>query len=173
MSATLTGEVDELKSVVLRNPVTIKLSDAQSAGGGASGASAAGGGLTQYSIRTTEDDKFLLIYVILKLKLVKGKVLVFVNDTDRGYRLKLFLERFGIRSGVLNAELPFNSRYHAVQEFNRGVFNYLIATDESGLEGLEKDEDDEESEVEGERKQSKSQRESLSTRAELWYKGTH
>jgi ATP-dependent RNA helicase DDX56/DBP9 len=60
-----------------------------------------------------------------------------------------------------------------VQEFNRGVFNYLIATDESGLEGLEKDEDDEESEVEGERKQSKSQRESLSTRAELWYKGTH
>ena len=30
------------------------------------------------------------------------------------------------------------SRYHAVQEFNRGVFNYLIATDESGLEGIEK-----------------------------------
>lgn len=34
-------------------------------------------------------------------------------------------------------------RYHAVQEFNRGVFNYLIATDESGLEGIEKDSDDE------------------------------
>lgn len=66
--------------------------------------------MTQYVIKTNEDDKFLLAYVILKLKLVKGKILIFVNDTDRGYRLKLFLEKFGIRSGVLNAELPFNSR---------------------------------------------------------------
>lgn len=39
-------------------------------------------------------------------------------------------------------------RYHAVQEFNRGVFNYLIATDESGLEGIEKDSDDEASDNE-------------------------
>lgn len=104
MSATLTEEVDELKSVVLRNPVTVKLSDSESTRDGATNK------LTQYVVRTTEDDKFLLIYVILKLKLVKGKILIFVNDTDRGYRLKLFLEKFGIRAGVLNAELPFNSR---------------------------------------------------------------
>lgn len=52
----------------------------------------------------------MLLYVILKLKLIKGKCLIFVNDTDRGYRVKLFLEKFGIKSGVLNAELPFNSR---------------------------------------------------------------
>ena len=90
--------------------------------------------------RCTEEDKFLLIYVLLKLKLIKGKVLVFVNDVDRSYRLKLFLEKFGIKSGVLNAELPFNSRYHAVQEFNRGVFEYLIATDDSGVEGNDRDE---------------------------------
>lgn len=105
MSATLTEEVDELKSVVLRNPVTVKLSDSESTRDGAVNK------LTQYVVRTTEDDKFLLIYVILKLKLVKGKILIFVNDTDRGYRLKLFLEKFGIRAGVLNAELPFNSRW--------------------------------------------------------------
>lgn len=60
--------------------------------------------------RCSEEDKFLLIYVILKLRLIKGKCLIFVNDTDRGYRVKLFLEKFGIKSGVLNAELPFNSR---------------------------------------------------------------
>lgn len=58
----------------------------------------------------SEEDKFLLLYVILKLKLIKGKCLIFVNDTDRGYRVKLFLEKFGIKSGVLNSELPFNSR---------------------------------------------------------------
>lgn len=45
-------------------------------------------------------------------------------------------------------DLSFSCRYHAVQEFNRGVFNYLIATDESGLEGIEKDSDDEESDTE-------------------------
>lgn len=53
----------------------------------------------------------MLLYVILKLKLIKGKCLIFVNDTDRGYRVKLFLEKYGIKSGVLNAELPFNSRW--------------------------------------------------------------
>jgi ATP-dependent RNA helicase DDX56/DBP9 len=107
MSATLTGEVDELKSVVLRNPALVKLADTSSSSAGGAGSE---GKLTQYIIRTSEDEKFLLAYVILKLKLVKGKILIFVNDTDRGYRLKLFLEKFGIRSGVLNAELPFNSR---------------------------------------------------------------
>lgn len=95
--------------------------------------------LSQYFVHCGEEEKFLLLYVLLKLKLVKGKCLIFVNDTDRGYRVKLFLEKFGIKSGVLNSELPFNSRYHAVQEFNRGVFDYLIATDESGLEGHDRD----------------------------------
>jgi len=46
----------------------------------------------------------------LRLKLLKGKVLIFVNDVERSYRLKLFLEKFGIKSGVLDGEMPFNSR---------------------------------------------------------------
>ncbi|KAM0750820.1 DEAD-domain-containing protein [Meredithblackwellia eburnea MCA 4105] len=129
MSATMTGEVEELKGVLLRNPVILKLEDDQDELAN----------LSQFKVRCSEEDKFLLLYVILKLKLIKGKCLIFVNDTDRGYRVKLFLEKFGIKSGVLNSELPFNSRYHAVQEFNRGVFDYLIATDESGLEGHDRD----------------------------------
>ncbi|KAL8278607.1 hypothetical protein RQP46_008899 [Phenoliferia psychrophenolica] len=129
MSATMTGEVEELKGVVLRNPVILKLEDDEDELAN----------LSQYLVRCSEEDKFLLLYVILKLRLIKGKCLIFVNDTDRGYRVKLFLEKFGIKSGVLNSELPFNSRYHAVQEFNRGVFDYLIATDESGLEGHDRD----------------------------------
>ncbi|KAK4055802.1 ATP-dependent DNA/RNA helicase [Microbotryomycetes sp. JL221] len=130
MSATMTGEVDELKGILLKNPIMLKLEEDKDELAN----------LSQYCVRCSEEDKFLLIYVILKLRLIKGKCLIFVNDTDRGYRLKLFLEKFGIKSGVLNAELPFNSRYHAVQEFNHGVFDYLIATDESGLEGNDRDE---------------------------------
>src|SRR5882757_10453248 len=62
------------------------------------------------SSRCNETDKFLLVYVILKLKLIKGKCILFVNEVDRCYRLKLFLEQFSIKSCVLNSELPLNSR---------------------------------------------------------------
>ena len=60
--------------------------------------------------RCSEVDKFLLTYVVLKLKLIRGKCIIFVNDVDRSYRLKLFLEQFSIKSCVLNSELPLNSR---------------------------------------------------------------
>lgn len=122
MSATMTSEVAELKALVLRNPEVLYVKESLNELAN----------LTQFSIKVpNEQDKFLLIYVIFRLKLIKGKGLVFVNSTDKSYQLKLFLEKFGIRSGVLNSELPFNSRYHAVEEFNKGVFDYLIATDES------------------------------------------
>jgi ATP-dependent RNA helicase DDX56/DBP9 len=57
-------------------------------------------------------------------------------------RVKLFLERFSIKSAVLNSELPQNSRYHAVQQFNKGVFDLLIASDEN-VKGEAEDDDDE------------------------------
>jgi len=89
--------------------------------------------------RCAEDEKFLLIYVIFKLKLIKGKCIVFVGEIDRCYRLKLFLEQFGIRSCVLNSELPVNSRLHIVEEFNKGVYDIIIATDENEVVGDEED----------------------------------
>lgn len=78
-----------------------------------------------------------MIYVILKLKLIKGKCIVFVADIDRGYRLKLFLEQFGTRSCVLNSELPINSRIHVVEEFNKNVYEIIIATDDNEILGEE------------------------------------
>lgn len=87
--------------------------------------------LTQHYTLTSERDKFLLIYVLLKLKLIRGKSIVFVNDVERGYRVKLFLEQFGVKTCVVNSELPLASRYHVVEEFNRGVYDVVVATDES------------------------------------------
>jgi hypothetical protein len=60
-------------------------------------------------------DKLLHTMVLLKLGLARKKVLLFVNSIDAGFRLRLFLEAFGIRSAVLNAELPLNSRHHILQ----------------------------------------------------------
>ena len=49
------------------------------------------------------------------MKSNQGKGLFFVNETESSYRLKLFLEQFHVRSAVLNAELPLNSRLHILQ----------------------------------------------------------
>ncbi|KAF8909306.1 P-loop containing nucleoside triphosphate hydrolase protein [Gymnopilus junonius] len=139
MSATMTEDVELLKGLTLRNPAILKLEEGEDEAAL----------LSQYAVRCSEVDKFLLIYVVLKLKLIRGKCIIFVNDVDRSYRVKLFLEQFSIKSCVLNSELPLNSRYHVVQEFNKGVYDYIIATDESGpnendIEEKEKEEEEEE-----------------------------
>lgn len=41
-------------------------------------------------------------------------------------------------------------RYHVVQEFNKGVYDYIIATDESGGKGEEDSEEEEDTDDEGE-----------------------
>jgi len=72
---------------------------------------------------------------------VRGKSLVFVAGTNRCYKLKLFLKQFGIAAIVLSSELAASSRHNAVQQFNRGKFDVLIANDKADLdEEVAKDE---------------------------------
>ncbi|XP_062384115.1 probable ATP-dependent RNA helicase DDX56 [Sardina pilchardus] len=125
MSATLNEDVQALKELVLHNPVTLKLQGSQLPDSSQ---------LQQYSVKCDEEDKFLLIYTLLKLRLVRGKTLLFVGTVDRCYRLKLFLEQFSIPACVLNSELPVHSRCHIISQFNQGFYDYIIATDEQGLE---------------------------------------
>ncbi|KAI3718811.1 hypothetical protein L6452_19695 [Arctium lappa] len=70
----------------------------------------------QFWIQCSDRDKLLHILALLKLDLVQKKVLIFTNTIDTGFRLKLFLEQFGIKSAVLNAELPINSRVHILED---------------------------------------------------------
>ncbi|KAK6348336.1 ATP-dependent DNA/RNA helicase [Orbilia javanica] len=139
MSATLTDDVEGLQKLFCRHPFVYK-PDAKEEDG-------AGEAVKQFYISTGEDTKFLLLYVIFKLKLIKGKSIIFVADVDRCYRLRLFLEQFGIRACVLNSELPVNSRLHIVQEFNKNVYEIIIATDENEIMGDEDEEDDDEEEA--------------------------
>ena len=125
ISATLSTDLDTLRGLFCQDPSIIDLQET------ASEASA----VKQYTVRCSEDDKFLLIYVILKLKLINGKCILFVGDIDRSYRVKLFLEQFGVKSCVLNSELPINSRIHVVEEFNKGVYDIIIASDEHEVLG--------------------------------------
>ena len=146
ISATLSPELNSLKKIVLHSPVVLKLEQDEKA--------AKKGRLTQFYLGLPKKDKNLVIYVFLKLGLLKGKGIFFVNSTDAGYRLKLFLEQFHIRSSVLNAELPFRSRLNIIEQFNVGNFDYLIATDEStdAKDNKEKDDPDSDEEMEAKKK---------------------
>jgi ATP-dependent RNA helicase DDX56/DBP9 len=62
-----------------------------------------------------------VVLALLRLGLLHKRVLLFVNSIDAGFRLRLFLESFGLRAAVLNAELPVNSRHHILQVCPRSV----------------------------------------------------
>eukprot|EP00986_Skeletonema_menzelii_P000578 scaffold160_cov157-Skeletonema_menzelii.AAC.35 len=151
MSATLSPELNKLKHVVLHSPAVLKLeeddeNDAEN--------NVKDGNLLQFYLDLPSKDKFLVLYVFVKLGLLKGKGLFFVNTIDGGYRLKLFLEQFHIRSAVLNAELPLRSRLNIIEHFNVGNFDYLIATDEAtDVSGKSQTEDENEA---GKKKSKKS-----------------
>lgn len=90
-----------------------------------------------YGFRCTPDEKFLILYAVLRLRTGGRRSLVFVNSIDHGYKVKLFLDNFGIRAAVLNSELPATSRAHILSSYNRGVCDILIATDEALIDQTE------------------------------------
>ena len=122
VSATISEDLDQLRRVILHRPAILRLKEAESAEQGK---------LVQYYVKIGPHDKELLLYALLKLGLIKGKTIFFVNSVKQCYRFKLLLDLFDVRSAVLNAELPVNSRINIMSHFNRGSFDHLIATDES------------------------------------------
>ncbi|XP_053609878.1 probable ATP-dependent RNA helicase DDX56 [Plodia interpunctella] len=124
-SATLSDDVLSLKKIVLRNPVTLKLEEPELAPSSQ---------LQHYHLFAEEDDKAAILYALLKLNLIRGKSIIFVRTVDRCYKLKLYLEQFKIASCVLNSELPAAVRCLSVDQFNRGRYQIIIASDEKALE---------------------------------------
>uniref|UniRef100_A0A0C9QRP3 RNA helicase n=1 Tax=Fopius arisanus TaxID=64838 RepID=A0A0C9QRP3_9HYME len=124
-SATLSEDVLTLKKLVLHNPATLKLQEAPLAPPSQ---------LAHYSLAAEENDKSAILYSLIKLHLIRGKTIIFVNTVDRCYKLKLFLEQFGIPTCVLNSELPASSRCRAVTQFNSGTYDIIIASDEKALD---------------------------------------
>ena len=147
MSATTSDDVDRLTKLVLQSPESLDLlATSTGAGDGddPNGDVQAGGAASEIEHRRIDlppgcasggphqevNEKLLHLLTLLRLALVPRKVLIFVNSIDTGMRVRLFLDAFGLRCSVLSADLPLNSRHHILQEFNRGLFDYLIATDD-------------------------------------------
>ncbi|CAH2006308.1 unnamed protein product [Acanthoscelides obtectus] len=132
-SATLSNDVKNLKSLILHNPVTLKLEEPDLAPASQ---------LTHYHLYAEEMDKAAILCSLLKLHLIRGKTIIFVNTVDKCYKIKLFLEQFAIPTCVLNSELPAAIRCHSVNQFNQGIYDIIVASDEKSLEdpGTKKEE---------------------------------
>ena len=72
MSATLSADLEELKRTVLHTPAVLKLEEGSS-----------DGHLTQLFVEVGKYDKYLLLYALMKLSLIRGKAIFFVNDVER------------------------------------------------------------------------------------------
>jgi ATP-dependent RNA helicase DDX56/DBP9 len=148
MSATSSADVDRLTKLVLHAPVSLDLLGAAGgAGNGDADAAAAAGAAAEIAHFRLDlpaacagapaaemTERLLHLLALLKLGLVPRKVLVFVNSADAGMRARLFLDAFGVRAAALHGEQPLNSRHHLLAEFNRGLFDFLIATDDAAAD---------------------------------------
>ncbi|KAK9879462.1 hypothetical protein WA026_006533 [Henosepilachna vigintioctopunctata] len=124
-SATLSEDVNKLKTLVLHNPVILKLEEPELAPASQ---------LSHYHMLAEEMDKATILYSLLKLHLIRGKTIIFVNTVDKCYKIKLYLEQFRIPTCVLNSELPAAIRCHSVYQFNQGVYDIIVASDEKSLD---------------------------------------
>jgi ATP-dependent RNA helicase DDX56/DBP9 len=144
MSATTSDDVDRLTKLVLQSPESLDLLASSTNDDDTNNLHETGGAAAEIEHRRIDlppgcasggphqevNEKLLHLLTLLRLALVPRKVLIFVNSIDTGMRVRLFLDAFGLRCSVLSADLPLNSRHHILQEFNRGLFDYLIATDD-------------------------------------------
>lgn len=139
-SATTSDDVDKLTKLMLQNPVTLDIRNQTTVSDGVydqsegfdidhkeivlPSSSGSPGSVAEMT------ERLLRLLTLLKFGLVQNKVLIFVNSADSGMRTRLFLDAFGIRCSAIHAEMPLNTRNHVLQQFNRGLFDYLIATDD-------------------------------------------
>ena len=76
-----------------------------------------------------DSDRFLITYTLLKLAIVQGKTIIYTNSAEDGYRLHLYLARFGLNSEVLCYEHPKSSRHLVISHFVGRATDLLIVID--------------------------------------------
>jgi ATP-dependent RNA helicase DDX56/DBP9 len=91
--------------------------------------------LKQFSFLSSKGTRISSLYVFLKLGLLR-KGLFFVNSTDAGYRLKLFLEQLVFELPSCRGTSISNSSQPVLISSTCWSFDYLIATDASTVHWL-------------------------------------
>lgn len=77
VSATMSDDVTDIKNIILHNPVILKLEEPDLVPESQ---------LSHQRIVAEENDKPAILYALLKLRLIRGKNVIFVNSVDRCYK---------------------------------------------------------------------------------------
>lgn len=125
-SATLDDDVAALSGLFLADPVTVRLGMADL------GAQALA--VQHYVEVAGAREKFLLLFGLIKLQLIRGYTVIFVNTVHHAYRVGIFLYRFGVRASIFSPEMPQQSRQLVIDRFNLGTDACLVAVDGTGLD---------------------------------------
>jgi len=157
VSATSKGNVDSIASMLLSNPVWLDASErphdplnsnnANNANLGSAGdqdsdslsqqeqreheQASVPSTIAHFRVECQQRDLMLHVLALIKLGSIKRKSLIFTSSAHSCVRLKLFLERFGVHCASVHGEQPRNSRDNTLAQFNKGLFDHLIAA-ESG-----------------------------------------
>lgn len=142
VSATKKGEIDRIADMLLNNPSWIEVSgnasffpdEADTPGAEGEGTNNAPAGslpttISHFVVWCKARDKLLYAMAMLKLGLLRKKSLIFVSGAHASVRLRLFLEKFGIPCASVHGEQPKNTRDHVLEQFNRGVYDHLVASE--------------------------------------------
>jgi ATP-dependent RNA helicase DDX56/DBP9 len=73
-----------------------------------------------FALCKTTLDKFILMFILIKLAIIEGKTVIMVNDVIQAYRIKYFLAKFSLRSFVLAPDMPKNQISSILHFFHIG-----------------------------------------------------
>ena len=121
-SATLDDEVMRLASAWMVDPGKIEIAQDN----------ASTKLIDQQVYIVTDDQKFPLLYNILKKEVVEGTALIFTNRRDQAERLCDALYRYGIDSEMLSGAVAQNKRQRILSDFKDGRCKLVVATDVAG-----------------------------------------
>ncbi|MGB4654645.1 MAG: DEAD/DEAH box helicase [Bacteroidales bacterium] len=119
-SATINKEIKRLAYSVVRNPIRIQISPKNPISRN----------IKHLLLKVKMDDKRFFLERLIK-EHQNEKVLVFVRTKVRAERVKKFLDRVGIVSGVIHGSKEQSDRLDVLNDFKEGDLLVLIATDVS------------------------------------------
>ena len=86
-------------------------------------------GIEQILYHVSRQEKFALLFGLLKAETGFERVMLFVNTKAEAVRLNGLLEANGIASAMLSGDIPQKKRMRILDQFKLGSLTHLVATD--------------------------------------------
>jgi ATP-dependent RNA helicase RhlB len=120
-SATLTPDIVRMAEQWTRNAVTVEIEPER----------VAAESVVQRVMITTQDEKFRLLYNLLKTE-NPDRAIIFSNRRDQAEMLHEHLKSYGFETELLTGAVDQKKRMRVLESFKQGTTRILVATDVAG-----------------------------------------